>query len=84
VSSHFADLLEMRSSGAPGHVPPSECPSDRDALIEKEAPALCERNWRHIDQANFESAGRDFIAGPVKRHGKAAPLARAPAPAAHR
>jgi transcriptional regulator with XRE-family HTH domain len=41
-----------------------------ETLTEKEAFALYERNWRHVDRSNLEPTERDFIARLVKRHGK--------------
>jgi transcriptional regulator with XRE-family HTH domain len=43
-------------------------------LTEKEAFALYERNWRHVDRPSLEPAERDFIARLVERHGKGALL----------
>jgi transcriptional regulator with XRE-family HTH domain len=43
-------------------------------LTEKEAFALYERNWRHVDRSSLESAERDFIARLVERYGKGALL----------
>lgn len=45
-----------------------------ETLTEKEAFALYERNWRHIDRPNLDLAERDFIARLVKRYGKGALL----------
>lgn len=45
-----------------------------EMLTEREAFALYERNWRHIDQSRLEPAERDFIAFLVKRYGNGAML----------
>jgi transcriptional regulator with XRE-family HTH domain len=45
-----------------------------ETLTEKEAFALYERNWRHIDRSSLGPAERDFIARLVKRYGKGALL----------
>ena len=45
-----------------------------EAVTEKEAFALYERNWRHVDRPNLEPAEREFIARLVKLYGKGALL----------
>lgn len=40
-----------------------------DTLTKREAFALYERNWRHIDQSSMDPSERNFIAGLMRTYG---------------